>query len=248
MELSKRLNMIAGMVKPVDSLADIGCDHGFLSIKLAERKLCDRIIAADVNIGPLERAKEHISENELDDVIETRLSNGFEKIVPGEVSAFVIAGMGGPLGLEIIYKGRKQVSGTKYCILQVQSELELVRFCLSEWQFDCMEEYLVEEDGKYYFAMMVHPNREFAYFNTESFPDFLSRMRKKLYALPAEKASCYFYPKQVRAGNGEYETYQMKERLRLKEIARQLKKEDSDRCKERLTRIIWELQVLEKSI
>lgn len=248
MQLSRRLTAIIRMVKPVDSIADIGCDHGFLSIALAEKKLCNKIIAADVNIGPLGRAREHILENELEDVIETRLSDGFEKIAPGEVSAFVIAGMGGPLGLEILYNGKEQVAGTEYFILQIQSEIELVRYCLREWNFICTKECLVLEDGKYYFVMMVNPNPDFAYFNTESFSDYLSKMRKELYDLSPDTAKDLFYPDSVIADDGEYEAYKMKELQRLKKIVLQLKKENSDRSRERLDRIARELEMLEKSI
>ena len=35
MQLSKRMQMIADMVKPADCIADIGTDHGYIPIWLA---------------------------------------------------------------------------------------------------------------------------------------------------------------------------------------------------------------------
>ena len=41
-------------------VCDVGCDHGYVPIYLAEHKICPKIIAMDVNEGPLMQAKEHI--------------------------------------------------------------------------------------------------------------------------------------------------------------------------------------------
>ena len=39
MELSKRLMAVAGLVKQGDRPADIGCDHGYVSIYLVKEKV-----------------------------------------------------------------------------------------------------------------------------------------------------------------------------------------------------------------
>ena len=60
MKLSKRLQMNADLVPCGAKVADIGCDHGYVSIYLAERKQCPKIIAMDINCGPLEIARKNI--------------------------------------------------------------------------------------------------------------------------------------------------------------------------------------------
>ena len=45
MVLSGRLQMLADMVTPGSVLADVGCDHGFLSIYLVQAGVCPRAIS-----------------------------------------------------------------------------------------------------------------------------------------------------------------------------------------------------------
>ena len=98
-----RLRAIAGMVTKGNRLADVGCDHGYLSIWLVSEKTVPSAIAMDVRPGPLSRARENITRYGLEDYIETRLSDGLAKLEPGEGDTLVIAGMGGPL-MEKQYK------------------------------------------------------------------------------------------------------------------------------------------------
>ena len=72
--LSKRLQALACMVTPGRRVVDVGCDHGFVSIYLVQRGISPRVLAMDVRMGPLSRAKEHIAEAGLGGYIETRLS------------------------------------------------------------------------------------------------------------------------------------------------------------------------------
>ena len=57
MELSKRLYAVAGLVTEGASVADIGTDHGYVPIYLVERGIASKVIAMDVNQGPLNRAR-----------------------------------------------------------------------------------------------------------------------------------------------------------------------------------------------
>ena len=60
MTLGKRLTKVADLILPTQTLADVGCDHGYLSIYLVEHRICQHVIAMDINKGPLEKAKEKI--------------------------------------------------------------------------------------------------------------------------------------------------------------------------------------------
>lgn len=89
MQISKRLEAVAGMVTSGSFLADIGTDHGYIPIYLVEHKRIPKAIAMDVNRGPLEKAKEHILQAGLQDKIETRLSDGLEKLKPDEAESIL---------------------------------------------------------------------------------------------------------------------------------------------------------------
>lgn len=143
------------MVTPGLRLADVGCDHGFLSIALVGRGIAPCAIAMDLREGPLGHAKENIAREGLSEVIETRLSDGLTKLEPGEAETIVIAGMGGRLLMHILEEGRQVAMAAKELILQPQSEIPLVRHYLVEQGYRLLAEEMLQEDGKYYMMMKV---------------------------------------------------------------------------------------------
>ncbi|MBQ4530421.1 MAG: SAM-dependent methyltransferase [Lachnospiraceae bacterium] len=155
MELSKRLSAVAALVSPCKKMADIGTDHGYIPIYLIERKKVSHALAMDINKGPLERAREHVTLHQLDEYIELRLSNGAEKLQPKEVDSVVIAGMGGRLMMKIIEERKEVFLSLEEFVIQPQSEYGAVRHFLEEQGFQILEENMVEEDGKYYPMMKV---------------------------------------------------------------------------------------------
>ncbi len=83
-----------------------------MPIYLAETGKIKSALAMDVRKGPLARADEHIEEYRRDAgdaaiSIETRLSNGLEKLHAGEADTVVIAGMGGELEISILEDGNQ---------------------------------------------------------------------------------------------------------------------------------------------
>ena len=119
--LSKRMQANADMVSLGGTVADIGCDHGYLSIYLLESGKKDRAIAMDVRSGPLSSAEDNVKNAGLSDKVRLRLSDGLEKLGLGEADTVVIAGMGGPLMEEILQKG---VIGHDIARRQVEAEGE----------------------------------------------------------------------------------------------------------------------------
>ena len=117
MQLSKRLQAVARLVTPGSRLADVGTDHGYVPIWLFEQGQILSAIAMDLRNGPLERAREHIQMHGLDAHIETRLSDGLDKLLPGEADSIVIAGMGGMLVVKILSQGQKVLSSVKAPVL-----------------------------------------------------------------------------------------------------------------------------------
>jgi tRNA (adenine22-N1)-methyltransferase len=149
------MRAVVNMVQPCNSIADIGCDHGYVAIELVRSDICSHVIAMDINKGPLERALKNISENNLNDKIETRLSNGTKALKVGEVEGVICAGMGGRLVISILEEGKNVIADMKQLILQPQSEIDEVRYYLRTNGFSILEEDMVLEDGKYYPMMRV---------------------------------------------------------------------------------------------
>lgn len=153
--LSKRMQALADMVSANDVFADIGCDHGFLSIYLVQSQKVKKAIAMDVRPGPLSRAKEHVEKTKLSDAIELRLSDGLEKLSVGEAQSILISGMGGPLMEGILRRGHEVAKKAGELILQPQSEIPQFRRFLVDEGYVFLDEDICIEDGKYYFLMKV---------------------------------------------------------------------------------------------
>lgn len=151
--LSKRLQMLADMVTRGNTVADVGCDHAFLSVYLVQKGISPHVLAMDVREGPLGAAREHIESSGLNTYIETRLSDGLEKLETGEAETLVCAGMGGRLMERILRTHMEKACSMRELILQPQSELKEFRMFLRREGFQIQAEDTVYEEGKYYFAM-----------------------------------------------------------------------------------------------
>ena len=151
-QLPKRLETIIERMPDAGCLADIGCDHAYVAIEAVRRGRAARALACDVRKGPLQQAAEHILCAGLAGKIETRFSDGLEKVAPGEADTVVVAGMGGPL-MERILQGR--LGDFAHFVLSPQSEIpHFRRFLLAEgMQID--EETMLIDEGKYYVILNV---------------------------------------------------------------------------------------------
>ena len=168
MRLSDRLETVVSMVRPAESAADIGTDHGHVPVELVRRGTVKRALAMDVRKGPLSRAEESVAMAGLENRIETRLSDGLEKLSPGEAEAVVIAGMGGELMIHILEQGRHMWDSVGrhmwdsvgQWILSPQSEIPKMRKWLWDNGFPVEKEEMVFEDGKFYTILSVGRKRE----------------------------------------------------------------------------------------
>ena len=134
MKLSDRLERIAAKAAGVTEgyAADVGTDHGFVPIRLMETGTVRHVVAMDVRKGPLSRAAEHVREYQMEDRIETRLSDGLQELKAGEADTVIIAGMGGELEISILEAGKQLWSSIRHWIFSPQSDLEKFRRYLKE--------------------------------------------------------------------------------------------------------------------
>lgn len=157
MQLSKRLQYVADFITPEYVLADIGTDHGFVPIYQVSHRGTPKAYALDINIGPLERADDHIAEAGLTDKIETRLSDGMHKLYAREAESILIAGMGGALMVKILSEGAHALDTAKELILSPHTEADMVRCFIKASDFVIDREGMVYDAGKYY--VVLHARR-----------------------------------------------------------------------------------------
>lgn len=157
MQISERLRAASDLVSQGRRLADVGTDHGYVPIFLVLENRIPSAVAMDINQGPLERARLHIRQYNLEEQIETRLSDGLSALLPGEADSILIAGMGGMLTVRILANGKEALRKAEELILQPQSDIREVRLFLKKNGYRIDRENIVEEDGKFY--PMMHAVR-----------------------------------------------------------------------------------------
>ena len=151
--LSKRLKKIISMCEPVDTIVDVGTDHGKVAITLANMHISENVIAIDNKVGPLkaceENAKEYLEEGHSN--FTTLLCDGITKLDKTVECGIIIAGIGYDNLIEII--SNIDEYNYKYLILSPHTKVtELIKY-LDANNIDLIEQENVFEDDKYYYIL-----------------------------------------------------------------------------------------------
>ena len=150
--ISDRLLACAGFVARGDRIADVGCDHGYLSIHLLTQGIARSAIASDVRKQPLLSALRNAEKYGVRDRMEFYLSDGVHNI-PRDFDCMVCAGMGADTIISIL-EAAPWLKNEKYrLVLQCQSKTPMLRKYLSESGWRITEE-TVLQDGKFLYTVM----------------------------------------------------------------------------------------------
>lgn len=150
--ISDRLLACANFVGRGNRVADIGCDHGYLSIHLLANGIARSCIASDVNEGPLQSARRNARKFGVENRIEFYLSDGVQNI-PRDFDDLVCAGMGADTMIHIL-ESAPWLKDEKYTlVLQCQSKTPMLRRYLSENGWRIYEE-AVLRDGRFLYTVM----------------------------------------------------------------------------------------------
>lgn len=144
-----RLSAVAALVKNGAYLADIGTDHAYIPIYLANIGRISAAIASDIRPGPLARAEENILSAGLSDKIRTVQTNGLRGLEQYPITDIVIAGMGGLEIISILEDAAFLKQTRPHLILQPMQHIPELRMYLSNgWKTE--KETQAEENGKLY--------------------------------------------------------------------------------------------------
>lgn len=150
--LSNRLLACCDFVAKGDRIADVGCDHGYLSIHLLKAGIASSAIASDVAEGPLESALRNAHKYGVKNKISFHLSNGVQSI-PRDFDTMVCAGMGADTMISIL-DSAPWLKDIRYrLILQCQSKRPELRKYLYANGFVIRRETLAQ-DGKFIYTVM----------------------------------------------------------------------------------------------
>mgnify|MGYP003295625263 CR=1 FL=1 len=99
--ISARLLACAQYIRQGDVVADVDCDHGYLGIHLLTTGVAKRMIASDINDGPLQAARRNARKFGVQDKMSFHLCPGVRD-VPRDFDVMVCAGMGGDTMVSIL--------------------------------------------------------------------------------------------------------------------------------------------------
>ena len=159
LKINKRLEKVAELVEDGSNVIDVGCDHAFLDIYLAQTGKCDRLIASDNKSGPLEGAKKNIEKYKVENKIKTKLGNGIETI-EDDIDTIIISGMGGLNIIGILKYKTDLYKQVKTLILSPNSDTEKVRKEISKLGFYITDEKLVKDKNIIYPVILFKRGRK----------------------------------------------------------------------------------------
>ena len=150
--ISDRLLACCAFVNPGDRIADVGCDHGYLSIHLLTRGIASSAIASDLREGPLQSARDNAAKFGVHEKIEFCLSDGVQNI-PRDFDTLVCAGMGAHTMISILESAPWLRDSRYRMILQCQIKTPMLRQYLTELGWAIQQE-AVLRDGKFLYTVM----------------------------------------------------------------------------------------------
>ena len=100
--MTERLKKLCAQLVPCKRFIDVGCDHGYCTAYMFERRLCERAVIADVSAKSLSKAERLLSRYVSDGLCSAVCCDGLEGIAEEEGDLVLIAGMGGDEILKII--------------------------------------------------------------------------------------------------------------------------------------------------
>lgn len=168
-------------------MADIGTDHAQLPVRLVSEGTVPYAYACDVAEGPLSAAAETVSQAGLNDRIRLILSDGFEK-VPEDCECAVIAGMGCQTAVMILENAAERLADLKQIIVQVNTDVPLMRKWISDHGYTVDDEAVVHDRGHDYVIISFTAQPHAPYSEQQILCGILPAVRKdEAYRKYAEK-------------------------------------------------------------
>jgi len=153
--LSPRLKTISECVGTNAKIIDVGTDHAYIPIYLAQNGLSDTIFASDINEGPLEAARRNAREYGVEERIGFLHTDGLNDAEALDIDTVIIAGMGGEVISGILERACWLRERNIRLILQPQSKICELANWLDNNGYAIKDAMLVKDTGRIYVVMIV---------------------------------------------------------------------------------------------
>lgn len=159
--LSPRLALIARLAKGTKTVADIGCDHGRLSVALLQQNCAQHVVASDVSAASVLKAEAlRIHCGISDSAMEVVQADGLSALAERDVDCIIMAGLGGITMVELLMREAEIASRVNRFILQPMRGIRELRKYLYENHYCVQQDLFVEDAGRIYQVLAVSPGRK----------------------------------------------------------------------------------------
>ena len=166
-KIGKRLTAAAKLCRKGSFIADVGTDHAYLPIYLLGMGHIRGGVVSDINKGPIERARAHISEHGAADKLVSVQCDGLSSLECFAPEDIFILGMGGELIARIIADAPFTRKAGVRLILQPMTHPEILRGFLAKNGYDIIDEVLVKEEKIYQITVAEYSGVQRSYNDLE---------------------------------------------------------------------------------
>ncbi|MBQ7339863.1 MAG: SAM-dependent methyltransferase [Clostridia bacterium] len=154
--MTDRLTEIFNSLPSCKVFADVGCDHGYISLEMLKSNKAEKVIFSDISKNCLEKARELLKEYEKDGRAEGYVSNGFDNLPPFDLA--LIAGMGGEEIISIIEKAKDL---PQKLVVQPMKNSPKVREVLLKKGYKIIKDYTFKAENKFYDLITLEKGNDF---------------------------------------------------------------------------------------
>ena len=150
-KLPARLQAVANLIEPCSVFADVGCDHGLISLYVLDNWLANRVLCIDKSLKCLEKTIRLLQHHHVEDQAIFYNCDGLYPVrqTPDQV---LIAGLGGAEMIDILYeysRGRS-LDTIDSLILQPMRDEYAVRKWLNTNGFKIVKDFVMKDKKLYH--------------------------------------------------------------------------------------------------
>ncbi len=182
--LSSRLQAIVDYIAPYRRIADIGTDHCYVPIYLAQNGFIDFAVATDLRDGPVQEARKNVARFGVHHCVHVRKGDGLTPLRESDgIEVVIIAGMGGRLIQKLLEQDAKRLTTVKRYILQPNKSAWLIREWLFTNSYTITDEKMLSDGGIIYEIIVAEPSSKPTFYTKEDilFGPILRKRREETF-------------------------------------------------------------------
>ena len=154
-----RLSALLRHLVPCNTTADVGCDHGLVSLYILDANISNNVVCIDISPKCLQKTQNLLQKTKLQDRAVFLQSDGLHGTEEILIDQVVIAGMGG-INISNILKAMPKSSDNARLILQPMNNITMVRKTLNNLNKAIIRDEIIFDKNKYYHIIVAQNGKQ----------------------------------------------------------------------------------------